>query len=253
MRRGLLIVAQPVAGQRQPVDGVDHIIGKQAGVLVAGILFGDFETDCLGHARREVGAGAVRELQIFARALRIELGVVLLDEAAGAADEIEPHEVAPIVGVLAFLECSERPDRTLMTADKLRLADFAKQPLGANADILLLVDKQAELVREVEIRLVVGRRGKEDYAAVVGGDILGDRAVAAALAVAQIVAFIDQDQTVAAQIRQFSLNLCDRQNVCAEPVFLFVVLPHVDQILGADDERLDTVIILKNTGERRRH
>ncbi|OQA29127.1 MAG: hypothetical protein BWY57_03389 [Betaproteobacteria bacterium ADurb.Bin341] len=67
------------------------------------------------------------------------------------------------------------------------------------------------------------------------------------------MAFIDQNKPVAAQIRQFSLNLCDRHNVCAEPVFLFIVLPHVDQVLGADNERFDAVVILKDAGERSRH
>ena len=154
----------------------------------------------LGHASREVGSRAIRELKVLAVALGIELGVVLLDEAAGAADQIEPHQIAPVVGVLALLEGGQRPHRALVSPDELRLAEFAKELLGANADVLLLVDEQPQLVRQVQVGLVVWRGREQDHAAVVGGDVLRDGAIAPALAVAEVVALIDQHQPEATQI-----------------------------------------------------
>ena len=53
-------------------------------------------------------------------------------------------------------------------------------------------DEQPQLVRKVEVGLVVGRRREQDALAVVLLDVLLDGAVALALAVAQVVALVDQ-------------------------------------------------------------
>ena len=65
--RRFLVVAQTVARQRQVVDRVDHIVGKEAGVLVVWVLLVDLELDGLGNARREVGPGAVRRTSRYLR------------------------------------------------------------------------------------------------------------------------------------------------------------------------------------------
>ena len=88
-----------------------------------------------------------------------------------------------------------------MAADELGLAELAKQPLGANAEVLVLRHEQAQLVRKVEVGLVVGRRRQQDALAFVLLDVLLDRPVALALAVAQVVALVDQHDAIAAQVR----------------------------------------------------
>ena len=90
------------------------------------------------------------------------VGVVLLDEAARAADQVQPHQVAPVVGVFALLKGGQGTDRALMPADELGLAQFSEQLLGTNANVLLLVDEEPKLVGQVEVGLVVGRGGQQD-------------------------------------------------------------------------------------------
>ncbi len=86
-----------------------------------------------------------------------------------------------------------------MAADELGLADLAEQLLGADAEVLVFGDEQAQLVGEVEVGLVVRRGGQQDALAVVLLDVLLDGPVALAFAVAEVVALVDEDQPVAAQ------------------------------------------------------
>ncbi len=83
----------------------------------------------------------VLELEVLPILGWVEFGVVLLDEAAGAADQIQSHEVAPVVSVLAFLECRERPDWALVSADEFGLSQLPKKPLRPDADVPGLVNE----------------------------------------------------------------------------------------------------------------
>ena len=65
---------------------------------------------------------------------------------------------------------------------------------GPNAKVVVLGDEQPELVGQVEIGLVVGRGGKQDAFAFVLLDVFVDGAIALALAIAEVVAFVDQDE-----------------------------------------------------------
>ena len=252
-RGRFLVVAQSVARQRQIVHRLDHIVGEQPGVGVIGILVADLELHGPGRARREVGARTILELQILAIPDGIALGVILLDEAARAAHEIQPHQLPPIVGVRAFLECRERTHGTLMPADELRFAQFAEKFLRANADILLFVDEQPELVRQVQIGLVVRRGRQENHATVVGREVLRDGAITPAFAVAQVMAFVDQHQAEPSQIRKLALGLSDGEHPGAQAIPLPVVFPHAHQVPRAEDERFDAVVILEDAGERGGH
>ena len=77
-----------------------------------------------------------------------------------------------------------------------------EQLLGANADVVVLWHEQPQLVRQVEVGLVVRRGREQDALAVVLLDVLLDGPVALALAVAQVVALVDQHEPVAAQFGQ---------------------------------------------------
>ena len=98
---------------------------------------------------------------------RVGLGVVVLDEAARAADQVQPHQIPPVVGILALLEGGQRPDGALVPPDELGFAHLAQQCLGPDADVLVLGHEQPKLVRQVEIGLVVRRGGQQDALAVV--------------------------------------------------------------------------------------
>ena len=71
--------------------------------------------------------------------------------------------------------------------------------LRADAEVLVFGDEQAELVGQVEVGLVVRRGRQQDTLAVVLSNVLLDGAIALAFAVAEVVAFVDQDEPVAAE------------------------------------------------------
>src|SRR5205823_5173428 len=101
-------------------------------------------------------------------------------------------------------------------------------------------DEESELVREVEVRLVIGCRAEEDAAALVGLDVVADCAVAATLPVPQVVALVDDDHAEAAKSRQFGEDAGDREDPASQPVLVAVVLPHRDEVLRTEDQRLQT-------------
>ena len=156
------VVGQAVARQVEAVDRIDHVRVVELGVLVAAVLAVDLDRESAGHALGERHVGAVGGGEELASGLRVGLGVVLLDEAAGAADEEEAHEFAPVVGIVAFLEGCEGADAALVAAQELGFAQLAQVLLRADAQVLLLQDEQAELVGQVEVSLVVGRGREQD-------------------------------------------------------------------------------------------
>src|ERR1039458_6881699 len=75
-------------------------------------------------------------------------GVVALDEAAGAADHEEAHELAPVISVGAFFEGGQAVDRALVSAGKLlgaAVTVMADIFLRANADDIVWIHEQAKL------------------------------------------------------------------------------------------------------------
>lgn len=101
----------------------------------------------LGDAIREVGARAILEGEEPSARGLVGGGIVVLNEAPRPADHVEPHQFAPVVGVIALLERGKGTDRTLMTADELGLTQLSQQPLGTNAQVLVFGHEQAELAR----------------------------------------------------------------------------------------------------------
>ncbi len=140
-----------------------------------------------------------------------------------------------------------------MPTDELRFAKFAEQPLRADADVVIHVDEQAKLIGEIEIGLVVWRGGQQDDPTVIGVDVLGDGTIALAFPVAKVMAFVDEHKTIAAQVRKFALDVCHRQDFGSQPILLAVVLPHRHQVLRAEDEGFDAVVILEDPGQGRCH
>ena len=107
MRRGLLVVTEAVARQREVVDGLDDIIREQTRILIAGVLGVNRELDSLGNADGEIGACAIGEHEVLSIFRGIGRGIVFLDKAACAPDEIQTHQVAPVIGKITSLKSRE--------------------------------------------------------------------------------------------------------------------------------------------------
>ena len=86
------------------------------------------------------------------------------------------------------------------------------------------------------------------HAALVLRDVLLDRPVTLALAVAEVVAFVDQHQPVSPELGQFPDGHAEGEHLGPQAVLLPVVLPHRHEVLRADDERLEVVVILEDAG-----
>src|SRR5680860_651403 len=89
-----------------------------------------------------------------------------------------------------------------------------QQALGANPKVLVFRHEQAQLRRQVEIGLVVGRRGQKDALAFVLPNVLLYRPIALAFPITQIVALIDNDQAVAAICAATAWSLSMRATIC---------------------------------------
>ncbi len=250
---GLEIIAETVARQAQPVDGGHHRVRIEPGVSIAGVGIVDAKLQIPGDAGREIGLAAVGEPKVLAALVLVS--VMLHDEAARAPHHVQPHQITPVVRVFALLESGQRPHRTLMATDEFVLAaEPGDQFLRPDADVGVLAQEQAQLGRKVEISLVVGRGGQQDAQTVVALDVVADDFPALAFAVAQIVGFVDQQDAEATGLfRQFLKGSGNRQHLGAQPVAMDVILPHRDQIPGAQDEGFKIEIVLEHLGQGRGH
>lgn len=247
------VVPQAVAGQVQRVNRLLDGCGEEPRVLVGRVRRLDGVGDGARRAIREVGARAVREGQVSAVGDRVLPRVVVADEAAGAPHEVEPHQVAPVVRIVALLEGGEGAHGALVPLLELHLAQQAEHALRADAEVLVLRHEEPQLRREVEVRLVVRRRGEEDALALVRRDVLLNRLVPFALAVPQVLALVDQHDREAAQFRQVRRDRCERLDARGGDVAIDVILPHRDEVLRADDERALVLVLVEHPRERRRH
>ena len=94
--------------------------------------------------------------------------VVFDDERPCAADKEETHDIAPVVGVRALLECGDGSQGGVRVLQgELGLTDFVKEHFGANTDVVLFIEEEAELRAEIEVGFVVEDGGEEDDLAVV--------------------------------------------------------------------------------------
>ena len=124
-----------------------------------------------------------------------------------------------------------------MLADKFGFAaKGADHGLGADADVLVVLDEQAKLRGKVDKRFIVGGGGQQNAAAVIGSDIILDGLVAFALAVPEVVALVDQDRAIPLQLLQLGFDARKRDDFGVEFVGLNIVVPHVEQVLGAYDQ-----------------
>ena len=67
------------------------------------------------------------------------------------------------------------------------------------------------------------------------------------------MAFVDEYHPIAAEVRKLPLHARGRNDLSVETVGVGVVLPHLLQVFGADDERLGVVVVLKHSCQGRSH
>ena len=162
---------------------------------------------------------------------------MLLDERAGTADEIQLHQVAPVVGIEALLERLDRAKRNIAVLDGELLFPALGLDLlfGTNAEVEIGIDEQLQLVGEVKIILVVrGCRQQEDLVALIGQEVL-DHRIPLAFRIAQVVAFVNDDQLEEPFLAGIEL-LGDRARLHLEVVLIGVLPPHRPQIRRTDHQ-----------------
>ena len=128
----------------QTVDAVDHRGVVKPRVGVRGIGGVSAERDRARDALGEVRPIAVSEGEVAA-ARRILLAVVRFDEGARPANHVEPHQLAPVIAVLALVEGGKRAKAALMAAYELDFAQLTDDGFGANAEILAVLDEETKL------------------------------------------------------------------------------------------------------------
>ena len=109
-----------------------------------------------------------------------------------------------------------------MTPDEFGFAaEGAKQKRReTKAQVLIVGDEKAELSGQVGEDLVMRSGGEENTPALVLLDVVVDGAITTALAVSEVVALIEDDETIASQGRQFLEHTGVRQHFAAETVAL---------------------------------
>ena len=78
-----------------------------------------------------------------------------------------------------------------MSADKFSLAKFTKETLRADANVFVFINKQAKLIREIKVGLVVRCGRQKNHSTVVCHDILGYRPISLSVAIAEIMTLVD--------------------------------------------------------------
>jgi hypothetical protein len=199
--RGLEMTAKAVTRKVERLDDSKHVRPEEVGArIVRGIGIAR-KGDSEGLPNREVGANAVGDSEEFTAVALVGLGVVLDNERAGAPDKEEAHDLSPVVGLLAFLECGEGGKRDVRVFEaEIGLAYEAEHGLGSDAKVGLFGEEKSELIREIKVSFVVGRRGEENDLAVVSLQVVTDRLIDTALAVTEIMRLVDDDEAVTREL-----------------------------------------------------
>ena len=153
----------------------------------------------------------------------------------------------------AAIERRQRAGRRLEPPAELHVPQLAQQALRPDAEILFIIDEQAQLIRQIDVGLVIGCGGQQNHLAVVAVKVLPDGPVAPAFSIAEVVTLIDDHQPVAAQLRQLGDDHAVRQHPRAQSVLVRVVFPHAHQVLRAQDQRLEPVVVLEDAGDSGGH
>lgn len=168
------------------------------------------------------------------------------DERSGAAHQVLAHQSFPVLGVLGAGERGQGGD---LPVDLVRQGRVEGQcPGRGDAQVVVGVQVQAELVGDVEEPGVERGRGQQQDPRVVGGDVLAQCLVVAPVGVAQGVGLVNDHEGVAAQVGQDGVDHGVRHNAPVQAVRLQVRFPHTLQVLRTHDQGLVPVLIAEHEG-----
>jgi hypothetical protein len=136
---------------------------------------------------------------------------------------------------------------------ELHLSQLAEKPFRADSQVLVILYKDTELAGQVQVGLVVGGGRQQDALALVGANILLNGPIPAAFRVSQVVAFVDDHQAITPKGWQLPDHLANGDHPSPQSVLVGVVLPHGNQVLWTDDQRLKSEVILEDSGHSGRH
>ena len=227
------------------VDDLHNLVSEQPRAWVRGIIGIGTELDGNRLSHREIHPFAIGQGEVGQAVPFVRLGVIPDDEGARAPDEKQPHNVAPVVRIDALLERTQGKYRRVRIFQcEVGLADLAEHGLGPDTDVVLFVEKEPELGTEVEVSFVIRSGGQEDDLAVVPGEVFVDRLVDFAFLVPEVVGSVDDDEAITWQVGEIALGDALGHDVWrAEPELSRVVLPHSGEVLGAEDECFEHLVI----------
>ncbi len=85
-------------------------------------------------------------LQVLTTVALVSMRVVILDEGSRPPDEVQAHEVTPVVGMLTLLKSRQRTGRTLVATKEFSFRHVAEISLRANTNVYVLLYEEAELI-----------------------------------------------------------------------------------------------------------
>ena len=93
------VIAQPITGQVELVDGIDDIRRIEPRILISGIAVIDSKFNGPRNTCGKIGSAAVFKGQKLSSVGRVGLRIVFLNKASGSSDHIQPHELSPVIGI----------------------------------------------------------------------------------------------------------------------------------------------------------
>lgn len=155
-----------------------------------------------------------------------------LDERAGSSHEVVAHQPFPVLGLFDLRNAV----RVLILPSTFprQSGVFAEGLGGDDAQIVVLIDVQPDLVGDVgEGKVVRGCREQQNLRAV-GADVLVDGVVGDGGVVAQVVRLIADDEVEPFELGQDLVGHRVGNDPAIDVVLLEVLLPHGLQVLGAE-------------------
>src|ERR1039457_1574765 len=101
---GLDVIAQTVSWQAEPVNSVHYIVRVQTSVGIVRVLLVEGKGFGFRHSVRKVKSVSVLEREEFSLVARISFGVIVLNETASTPNQVETHQIAPVIRMFAFFK-----------------------------------------------------------------------------------------------------------------------------------------------------
>ena len=138
------------------------------------------------------------ELQILPARCLVGLGIIVFNKGTRTTNQEQFHQFLPIVEAGTLLESLDTADKyfAMLLKESTVTTQFADILLRTDAQIIILADKEFQLTAEVREILVVWCGRQQQHLTILSLDQRLDVLITLALVIAQIVAFIHDNQTI---------------------------------------------------------